>query len=42
MIEDRLRYLGSSETITDKLPQIIEAFVIFYGEERRNEIEEKL
>ena len=42
MIEDRLRYLGSSKTITNKIPQIIEAFVTFYGEERRSEIEEKL
>lgn len=42
MTEDRLRYLGSSETITDKLDQIIQAFVTFYGEERKSEIEQKL
>jgi len=41
MIEDRLRYLGSSEVITDKLTQITEAFVTFYGEDKRSEIEER-
>ena len=42
MIEDSLKRLASSEIITDKLDQIIEAFVSFYGEERRWEIENRL
>ena len=42
MIEDSLRTLAPAEIITDKMGEIIEAFVAFYGEERRNEIEERL
>lgn len=42
MIETNLKRLESSEIITSKLDQIIEAFVAFYGEQRRNEIEERL
>lgn len=41
MIEDSLKLLSSSEIITDKLDIIIDAFVKFYGEDRRKEIEEK-
>lgn len=42
MTSDRLKLLSSSEVIRDKLDDIIEAFVAFYGEERREEITYKL
>lgn len=42
MLEASLRRLEPSEIITSKLDQIIEAFVTFYGEERRGEIETRL
>ena len=35
------RMLNSTETIEKSLPKIIEAFVIFYGEENREYIEQK-
>ena len=42
MEEDRLRYLMPSEVITSKIDQIIEAFVTYYGEDRRQEITNRL
>ena len=42
MLETNLKRLGPSELITSKLDQIIEAFVSFYGESHRSEIEERL
>lgn len=41
MLETSLKKLEPSTQITDKIDQIIDAFVAFYGEERRNEIEER-
>ena len=38
MTEDKFLRLGSSDIITNKLDEIIEAFVMFYGEEKREEI----
>ena len=42
MLETNLKRLESSEIITSKLDQIIEAFVSFYGESHRSEIETRL
>ena len=42
MIEDSIRHLMPSSVITSKMPQIIEAFVEYYGENRRQEITDRL
>ncbi len=42
MTTDRMKLLGTSEVIRSKLDAIIEAFVTFYGEDRREEIENRL
>ena len=42
MTEDSLRLLASSEIINDNLNNIIDSFVLFYGEDRREEIETRL
>jgi len=41
MIEELEKKLNSTETIKKALPKIIEAFVAFYGESERKNIEEK-
>lgn len=40
-VEDKFKKLGSSDVITSKLDQIIDAFVAYYGEDRREEITNK-
>ena len=41
MIEDIERYLHSTEHLRKNIPVLIEAFVKYYGEDRRQEIEDK-
>ena len=42
MIEEYENLLNCKEHLREKLPMLIEAFVQFYGEDRRKEVEEKL
>lgn len=41
MLEFYIKKLHMEETILERIPEIIEVFVEFYGEDRRSEIEEK-
>ena len=42
MIEDSFKLAASPTIIQDKLDDIIESFVEFYGEDKRQDIEQKL